>query len=87
MQRSKCLHVAFGVHWQQYLWAAIYGLPAIQNDVAHSVVAIQLDSVKLSQLDGVGVPNGGHARAHIEPETMIKGIIGETLRPGFIYSR
>lgn len=79
--------LAFGVDWQQYLWAAIYGLPTIQNDVAHSVIAIKLDSVKLSQFDRVGVPNGGHARAHVEPETMITGIIGKTLMLGFIYSR
>lgn len=59
-----------GFRRPQYLRAAIDGLPTIQNDVAHSVVAVQLHSVKLSQLDGVGVPDGGHARAHIKPTSM-----------------
>lgn len=61
--------MTLGLRPAQYLRAAIDGLPTIQDDVAHSVVAVQLNSVKLSQLDGVGVPNGGHAGAHVKPSS------------------
>lgn len=56
-------------HWQKYLWAAVDGLPSVYNDIAQSVVAIQLNCVKLSQFDWVRVAYGGHAGAHVKPET------------------
>lgn len=55
--------------WQQYLWAAINWLPSVHDDVTQGEVAMQLHCVKLSQLDGVGAAYGGHARAHVKPET------------------
>lgn len=51
-----------------YLRAAVDGLPSVHHDVAQGVVAVQLHRVELSQFDGVGVPDGGHPRAHVEPE-------------------
>ncbi len=59
-------------HWQKYLWAAVDGLPSVYDDVAQGVVAIQLDCVKLSQFDGVGVTYGGHAGAHVKPDTSLR---------------
>lgn len=54
--------------WQKYLWAAVDGLPSVYYDVAQGVVAIQLDCVKLSQFDRIGVAYGGHAGAHVKPD-------------------
>lgn len=56
--------------WElKYLWGAIDGLPAVHGDVAQSVVAIQLNRVKLAHFDGVGIAYGGHARANVKPTT------------------
>lgn len=63
----KCKCATVGV--QEYLRATVNGLPAIHNDVAQSVVSVQLHGVKLTQLDGVGVTYGGHARTDVKPET------------------
>lgn len=63
--------------WLQYLRAAVDGLPTIQDDVAHRVVAVQLNGVKLAQLDGVGIPNGGHAGAHIKPTSVKMELSGQ----------
>lgn len=54
---------------QPYLRAAVNGLASVHDDVAQGVVAVQLHRVELPQFDGVGVPYGGHSRAHVEPET------------------
>lgn len=56
-------------HWQKYLWAAVDGLPSIYYDIAQSVVAIQLNCVKFSQFDRVGVAYAGHTWAHVKPKT------------------
>lgn len=63
--------------WQQYLWAAVNRLASVHNDVTQGVVAIQLDCVKLSQLDGVEAAYGGHAGAHVKPETTKRMIVSK----------
>ena len=57
--------------WQRdgrpYLGAAVDGLPPVHAEGAQGEVTVQLHCVELSQFDGVGVADGGHAGAHIEP--------------------
>ena len=50
-----------------YLRAAVDGLASVHAEGAQGEVTLQLHRVELSQFDGVGVADGGHARAHVEP--------------------
>lgn len=50
-----------------YLWAPIDGGLPVHYDGALGLVAVELYGMELSQFDGGGVADGGHARTHVKP--------------------